>query len=789
MKHYLDLIPLSSKIHRKNSRMTRICIFLAVFLVTVIFGMADMEIQSQRIRLIADSGNWHIMLKNITPEDAALIAVRPEVVAFSPYNVLNYRLNEAYYLNDKSTVICGFNPNFLEDIMTSTTISEGSYPATDQQIMVTENAKNIFHVSLRDTITLNLPNQTSKTFEITGFIENPSMITKKDAIGTFVRMDTFSSLMKEQKEQSFHQDLCYYVQFSEHSNIQKNIQSIKTEFNLTDKNLSINNPLLATLGQSQDPLFLQLYSAAFVLFLLVLTAGIFMIAGSLNSNIAQKIEFFGMMRCLGATSKQVKRFVLLEALQWCKSAIPLGLFIGSAIVWLLCGLLRYLSPTYFGTMPVFHISFIGIIFGIAVGVLTVLIAARSPAKRASRVSPLTAVSGNASSMRPIHKAANTKLLKVDTALGFHHAKTSKKNFFLMTGSFSLSIILFLSFSASIDFMNHAITPLKPYSPDISIISPNNTCSIDSYYLTELQKNPAVKRVYGRMFAYNLPVETSGHTKKITLISYEKHQFQWAKDTLIKGNIENIKKYDHFVLTVYDSETSLDLGNKLLLPSSIPTEEPTELTVAGVLSTCPFQKEKDTEIIICSENTFQKLTGKNAYTILDLQLTKKASDSDVLAIQQLFDSTYTFSDQRKSNAEALGAYLSFALFLYGFLIIIALITVFNIINSISLSVASRLKQYGAMRAIGMSNHQLYKMIKAEAITYSVSGCFFGCILGLPIHRFLFNHLVTYRWGDTWHLPFGILSTIIIFVLITSFIAVKIPLKQIHRMSIVDTINAQ
>ncbi len=38
MKHYLDLVPISVKIHRKQSRMSSFCIVLAVFLVTTIFG-------------------------------------------------------------------------------------------------------------------------------------------------------------------------------------------------------------------------------------------------------------------------------------------------------------------------------------------------------------------------------------------------------------------------------------------------------------------------------------------------------------------------------------------------------------------------------------------------------------------------------------------------------------------------------------------------------------------------------------------------------------------------------
>lgn len=89
MKSYLSLIPISAKVHRKKNKMTRLCIFLAVFLVTGIFSMADMEVRSQKIRAVAEYGNWHIMLKNITEEEAGMIAMRPEVAASSWYNSLN----------------------------------------------------------------------------------------------------------------------------------------------------------------------------------------------------------------------------------------------------------------------------------------------------------------------------------------------------------------------------------------------------------------------------------------------------------------------------------------------------------------------------------------------------------------------------------------------------------------------------------------------------------------------------------------------------------------------------
>lgn len=79
MKNYLDLIPISQKIHKRQSSMVRLCIILSVFLVTAIFGMADMEIRSQNAQAKINYGEWHIGFRFVSDEDVAIISRRPKV--------------------------------------------------------------------------------------------------------------------------------------------------------------------------------------------------------------------------------------------------------------------------------------------------------------------------------------------------------------------------------------------------------------------------------------------------------------------------------------------------------------------------------------------------------------------------------------------------------------------------------------------------------------------------------------------------------------------------------------
>lgn len=791
MKNYLELVPLYTKAHGKQNRMSIFCIFLSVFLVATIFGMADMYIQSQLLKTKQEDGNWHIVLSRISDEEAALIAARPDVKVLSCYGVLNYQLDMGYKVADKDVVICGSDEAEVTDIYADT-ISEGSFPQKEDEVLVSGNVKKELGLTIGDQISIRDATGTEYPYTISGFADDLPMIMSKDIYGVFMNTaafrDFFPGVVDGEPDDY---DSCFLVQFRNPRAIRKSIDDIKKQFHLSDEQVGEQAMLLGLLGQSDEGnlFMMMIYAAAAILSVLVLLAGILMIASSLNSNIAGRTEFFGMLRCVGATPKQIIRLVHREALSLCTYAIPASIILGIIVIWVLCALLRALSPMYFATMPAFAISLPSIAAGVIIGILTVLLASRAPAKRASKASPLAAVTGNANDMAPVRRAANTTLCKVDTALGIHHAKASRKNFLLVVSSFALSIILFLSFSTTVDFMKHAIKALSPWSPDISVISPDNTCTVDRSLIPVLQDNPVVKRAFGRMFAYDLPTVTNGRENTTMLISYEEHQFKWAKKYLLGGSLQEAQEQIGTGLIVaapqYDNHSEIQVGDTVTL---MIDGQPSEITITGMVSECPFNTP-DGDIIICSEDTFRQLTGAEDYTIIDIQLTGKATDDDVDAIRSQVETGCTFSDQRIDKQSVLGANYSFKLFIYGFLFLIAMVTICNIINCVAMSVEARMKQYGGLRAIGLSDRQLKKMIIAETSTYAVSGGICGIVLGLALNKKLFEILVSYRWSEPWSLPTTELVIIIGIVIISVILAIHGPIRKIREMSIVDTLNAQ
>ena len=191
-------------------------------------------------------------------------------------------------------------------------------------------------------------------------------------------------------------------------------------------------------------------------------------------------------------------------------------------------------------------------------------------------------------------------------------------------------------------------------------------------------------------------------------------------------------------------------------------------------------------IITSGETFVRLTGITDYSLVMVQTTGDVTDGDVAAISELLDEGITLRDGREMRTS--GTYTAFVLCVYGFLAIIAMVTLLNIMNSISMSVSARSRQYGAMRAVGMDDSQVTRMIAAEAVTYALSGCVIGCIVGLVAGRMLYNLLIDGRFPyAVWALPVSRLLIVLTFVAAATLAAIYAPAKRIRNMAITATIN--
>ena len=772
MRSYLSLAEISAKAHRRNNRVTQLCIMIAVVLVISVFSMVDFEYMHMTEKLVRDHGNWHIALNHVPKEEAESVWNEADVKAACWYDTFNYRLDQPICLDGRPICIIGTEESFFTDFWKDM-LTEGRFPQNGSEALLNQNAENILGCRVGDAVVIQTP-AGEYSYTVCGFVSDTSYSLARDAL---IAVLDYTEMGRMAEANGQAREMQYYIQFKQSLSIKKTIANLKASHGWTDENVAENAALLGIMGMSTDNYIVGLYGVAAILVVIVVLAGIMMISGSLNAGVAQRTEYYGMLRCIGAGKRQVKRLVRREALHWLLLAIPAGAVISTLICWVICAVLAYGIGGEWAGMPVGRISWIGIGIGVLVGTITVILAAAAPAKRAAAVSPIAAVSGSGDGQN----AGMAKLGKapVPIALGVYHVFAKKKNLILMTASFALSIILFLTFSVMITWIENALTTNKPYSPDISLYYSDYSAGLGSDLADDLRGIAGVKHVYARMHRLT-EVENCEKANKIDLISYDEIQFAWARADLLHGDIDAAANETGKVIIAFEKGTAFELGDTMDVNGKT-------LTVAALLSDSPFSAGSN-PTVICSEETFSEIFGACNYSVIDLQLKKGYGDETVADIRSIVDDKVILSDRREGNTETNSTYLAFSVLVYGFLAMVAMITVFHIINSISMSVIARQRQYGMMRAIGMDSSQLRQMITAESLGYGISGCLVGCAAGLPLHAWFYRATISNYWGIAWQIPWPQLLIIIGVVLCSAFVAARGPVRRIMSRPVTEAVGS-
>ena len=197
-------------------------------------------------------------------------------------------------------------------------IAEVKYPDSPNEIAISSSLKDTASVLLNDTVELYNLNGSVADYQIVGFLDDtktsrliaenlPIVVMTPEGLGTLAVSNANES---------------YVAQFSHLCNIQDAFFVFFVVYHLTDEQITGNTPLLSIQGQIEGKSGVnQIYQVAFILSLIVMLTCILMISSSLNSNVAEITEFFGMLRCLGATKRQIMRYLCEEGLKWCKTAI------------------------------------------------------------------------------------------------------------------------------------------------------------------------------------------------------------------------------------------------------------------------------------------------------------------------------------------------------------------------------------------------------------------------------------------------------------------------------------
>lgn len=210
-----------------------------------------------------------------------------------------------------------------------------------------------------------------------------------------------------------------------------------------------------------DSFLTAFYSLAAIIIALIVFGSVSLIYNAFSISVSERTRQFGLLSSVGATRKQLRRMVLFEALAVSIVGIPLGILVGIGGIGIT---LLLIGDKFFSIVRVdipmrLCVSWQAVVIAAVIALVTVLISAWIPSKRATRISAVEAIRQSMDikvSGRPVRTSKLAyKLFGLPGVLAGKHYKRNRKKYRTTVVSLFMSIVLFVSATAFTDYMTES----------------------------------------------------------------------------------------------------------------------------------------------------------------------------------------------------------------------------------------------------------------------------------------------------------------------------------------------
>lgn len=796
--------------NKTRNRIAILAVALTTLLFTTIFilGIGTMEIfQRQTMRQSGDDS--HGVMKNLTreqyeklkdhpliKEEAACIYVADEVK--NPE--LLKRHVEAWYYPEYHYKHC-----FVE-------IIDGKAPKKADEILLDEMSMQLLEMKPKAgqkvTLDMRIRNTDEKsvqrTFTVSGVMKaDPAMnvgfaLVSKAYLKAYAEELTYQYNVTGSMTGAIRMD----VNFANSRGIQKKLNQVVTDsgYSVEDgrkDSISTNaNWAYLSEGTENDPMTMGAVAAGL---LLILLTGYLIIYNIFRISVIRDIRYYGLLKTVGTTGRQVKRILRRQALWMACMGIPsgmiLGFFVGKALVPKLIEQTTYEDGAV--AVSANPLIFIG---ATLFSFVTVLISIRKPAKIAARVSPVEAVryteGAEIGALRKGKNKSGQDKQKKSTDGG----KIWKMAWSNLARSKGRTVVVILSLSLAIILLNSVFTVTSSFDMDTYLkhfvttdyqIANAKCFGLDHYYGADEEDVQTEKlsesfiseceaqdgfEAGGRIYSSTrFGLEASSWKAPKDILHDEKGYYwtfgsmkqyydvdekgAYSSDTVVYG----LEDFPLEQIEVYEGEKDLKvIKEKLASGKSVIKENYYALTNRYSIMFCYYTtadifKEMESEDFLMSYLMNVEDQKEDAYG--------QFVENYTTTTEPLMD----YSSKQKYVEEFAGMKNLFVLVGGTLSLVIGLIGILNFINSVLTNVVTRRKEFAMMEAIGMTKKQLLRMLILEGLYYAgitiLAVLVFGSLFSLTVVRVLSGGIwfMKYRfviWPMLGACPFLILFGIVV-----------------------------
>lgn len=605
------------------------------------------------------------------------------------------------------------------------------------------------------------------------------------------------------------------------------------------KDIDFNEGLLRLFGASAyDNINITLLLIVGLVASLVIIATIATIYNSFSIAISERKKQFGILNSIGATKSQIMKLVFLEGFLVSIVGIPIGLLSGTVAIDIVFKVIKtFFKTSMFGELGLRVVfSPIVLIISTLVILLTIFISAIIPAINAAKISPLEAIK-NSSNLK-VGKIKSSKLVKkifkTEGELAYKNLRRNKGKFRITLFSLVISIVIFISFNGFVDmFIEANQINYGSITNDLTLYE-NNLLTKEEVQKTidELKKINGLKDVaIDKGYNLNVHVDEKNINKDLReslkqsrYVDMDNSNYNFINSRLyIPGyfSISNIKlsegKFDRktakaengVILVRYSYQESLAKKGKVVL-SNYKVGDTLNCTITSYDSDGK-ESAKEVKLKILAI-TDEILTGNNQYPetsfgvvayddlIPSLGITDDKSSSIYYVATNREKST---RDEVKKVAEENNLSVIdsideaqkleqtmnvMKIFVYGFIVVISLVSVTNIINTISTNINLRKREFAVIKSIGVTPQGFKKMIYMESILYGILSLLYGIPIGICLNV-LMNRILEGMITVQTLIPYKAILICVVAIFVITFIASYIPLKKMSKENIIDNIRQE
>lgn len=467
----------SLKRNKIRTVVTIIGIVLSAALICAVSTSVASFLDYMKRSIIYDSGDWQGNVMNADYDSYSLIKDSNEVSETVFAQQVGYAEIEGDNDDKPFLYILGADKNFADTM--SVHMKTGRFPENENEIMLPDHLANNAGLSwsVGDIVELDI-GQRSRDGYILGqsnpyyvyddegspIEENEQFIVNETrtftVVGIFRRpgfedwfAPGYTAITAPAADDAG--TLRYDVYFS--------MKKPKDIFKFIEKNdldAETNDQLLICYGAAKYNGFTDvLYSIAAIIIVLIMFGSVSLIYNAFSISVSERTKQFGLLSSVGATRKQLRRSVFFEAGVVSLIGIPFGILVGITGIGITLAIIGDKFDSLSGSSDVkmkLCVSVSAIAIACAVALVTVLISAWIPSKRATKISAVEAIR-QTKDIKLEKKTVKTpkivgKIFGLPGILAHKYYKRSKKKYRATVVSLFMSVVLFIPSAAFTDYL-------------------------------------------------------------------------------------------------------------------------------------------------------------------------------------------------------------------------------------------------------------------------------------------------------------------------------------------------